>query len=134
MIYIKEKFKNSIKFRSLLIMAIVVTLVQLLSAIILMRNDYINLKQSFLDKLDLLTTIQADALAIPIWDFNNDTIQSTIESLQKEPQFKFAAIEDNEKKITNSVGTNVERDDHIIVIEKPILYKQKEKMKKYIQF
>lgn len=128
MIYIKEKFRNSVKFRSLLIIAIVVTLVQLLSAIILMRNDYINLKQSFLDRLDLLATIQADALAIPIWDFNNETIQSTIESLQKEPQFIFAAVEDSEQKITNSVGNNVEVNKNIIFIEKPIFYKQKGKL------
>lgn len=128
MIYIKEKFRNSIKFRSLLIMAIVVTLVQLLSAIILMRNDYINLKQSFLDRLDLLATIQADALAIPIWDFNNETIQSTIESLQKEPQFIFAAVEDSEQKIINAVGNNVEVNKNIIFIEKPIFYKQKGKL------
>ncbi len=127
MINIKEKFKNSAKFRSLLIVALVITFVQLTSAVILMRNDYINLKQSFLDRLDLLATIQADALAVPIWDFNNDTIQSTIESLQKESQFIFAAVEDSENRITNSIGNNIKTDENIITIEKPIFYKQKEK-------
>ena len=75
MFKIKENFNKSMKFRSLLIIATIVTIVQLISTIILVLMNYNNLQQSLYQRLELFATFQADALSNPTWNFDNNTIK-----------------------------------------------------------
>ncbi len=127
MISLKQKYKTSIKFRSILIVAVIVTIVQLISTVLLVRSDSKTLMRSFHQRIDLLTKIQADALSIPMWDFNNDTIISTLAGLQKDQDFVYAEIRDTENKVIYSVGNPPLNNDSIIEVIEPIIYIQKEK-------
>jgi methyl-accepting chemotaxis protein len=127
MLSIKDSFRNSIKFRSVLIIAIAVTIVQLISSVILVFVNYNNLKQSFSQRINLLTAIQADALANPIWDFNTNTIQATLKTLQNEPTFIYAVIYTPENKVAYSVGNEPSKLDNILRVSRPIIYTAKNK-------
>ncbi len=126
MFNLKDKFKRNVKFRSLLLIAIAVTIIQLISAALLTLIYQKNLKESFFQRIDLLTSIQADALANPIWDFNNETVNATLETLEKDPSFVYAAIYDADNKITYSVGKDSDLTS-IVSIKSPIIYTPKSK-------
>jgi methyl-accepting chemotaxis protein len=126
---IKDNFQKNIKFKSLAIIAAVVTIIQLISTIILIYVNYSNLKYSFTQRVELLAKIQSDALSNPIWDFNTDTIQATLQTLKTEPSFLYAAIYDADGKLNYWVGEMpLKLDNTILSISKPIIYSQQNKV------
>lgn len=126
MLNLRNRFKKNIKFRSLLLIAGAVTIIQLFSTIIITFVNQNNLKDSFFQRVTLLTNIQAEALANPIWDFNNETVTATLTTLTKEPSVIFASILDTENKVTSSVGADTDSFKSI-VISSPIIYTPKNK-------
>lgn len=120
MLGITTKFKNSIKFRSLLIIATVVTIVQLVSTITMTLVNYRNLQESLQQRIGLFTSFQADALAIPISEYNTAIIESILNTFQKDPSFVYAAIYDEDDDVIYSVGQIDKHKDTIIII-KPII-------------
>ncbi len=129
----RDKFKNSIKFRSLLIIATTVTIIQLISIIILIFFNYSNLQKGFFQRLDLLTNIQADALVNSIWDFNTDAIQATLKTLQQDPDFVYAAIYDTDNKVSYSIGA-ISNPTAVITTTAPIIYSIKNKRLGRLEF
>lgn len=124
---LKTSFRNSIKFRSLLIIATTVTVIQLLSVSGLIFVQYNNLKESYFRRINLIADIQADALANPIWDFNNETVDATLRSLEKDSSFIYAYVVDSNNKILYQTDDKniIVNDD--VTIEKPIIYKPENK-------
>ena len=126
MFKIKENFNKSMKFRSLLIIATIVTIVQLISTIILVLMNYNNLQQSLYQRLELFATFQADALSNPTWNFDNNTIKVILNTFQNDPSFIYAALSAGNGEIIYSVGTPSDH-KNIITITKPIIYQAENK-------
>ncbi len=120
---LRANFKNSIKFRSLLIIASTVTVIQLLSVAGLIFVQYKNLKDSYFQRINLIAGIQADALANPIWDFNNETVDATLRSLEKDSAFIHAYVVDPYNKILYQTEDKNDILKEYVLIEKPIIYK-----------
>ena len=116
-----EKFNRSIKFRSHVIIATTITLIQLISTIITVIFNYNNLKDGFADRMELLAKFQADSLANPIWEYDEGAIHSILTSFEKSSAVVYVAIYDSKDKITYSNGNAVQT-DNIISITKPIIY------------
>jgi methyl-accepting chemotaxis protein len=127
MLSLKDRLKRSIKFRSLLIMATIITMIQLISTITSVFINYSNLQQSFFQRINLLTSFQADALSNPIWDFNNKTVRDILDTFVNEPSFIYVAIYDANNKISSSVGVLSEAEETMI-ISSPIIYEPKDKL------
>ncbi|MGB4190926.1 MAG: HAMP domain-containing methyl-accepting chemotaxis protein [Rickettsiales bacterium] len=121
MFNIKNKFNQSIKFKSLVIIAIIVTLVQLISTVTLIIFNYKNLENSFHEKIDLFVKFQADSLSSPMWDFNDQVIDSIVGAFKDSPAFIAAAIYDNDHNLTYSVG-DLHTNQKNFTITKPIIY------------
>ena len=133
MFYLKSKFKKDIKFRSLFLIGTAVTVIQLISMAFIVIFNYNNLKNSFMKRVELLTNIQAEALANPIWDFNNETILSTLKTLERDPNFVYAAIYDTDGKISYSTGDGKSLLSSISM-KSPIIFKSKEKKLGVLEF
>ena len=116
-------FSRSIKFRSLLIIAVLVTIVNLISTTILTIYDYNALKQNFLQRVNLFADFQASALSNPMWDFNNETVDSIIKTSKKDPVFVYAAAYDADNHLVASMGEVFTQD--VMIITKPIIYASK---------
>ena len=126
MFHLYNKYKQDIKFRSLFLIGTAVTVIQLVSMAFIVLINYNNLENSFMQRIKLLTQIQAEALANPIWDFNNETILSTLKTLEKDPNFIYAAIYDPDGKISYSTGE--ERSSiSSVIMKSPIIFPSKEK-------
>ena len=133
MFYLYSKFKKDIKFRSLLLIGTAVTVIQLASMAFILIVNYNNLKDSFMQRVELLTNIQAEALANPIWDFNNETILSTLKTLEKDPNFVYAAIYDPDGKIHYSTGDE-KSSISSIAMKSPIIFTSKQKQLGTLEF
>ena len=127
MLNLKDRLKRSIKFRSLLIMATAITMVQLVSTITSVFINYSNLEQSFFQRINLLTSFHADALSTPIWDFNNKTVQDILDTFENEPSFVYVAIYDTNNDLSASVGSFSNAKDTIMTTA-PIIYEPKNKL------
>lgn len=121
MLNFREKFNSSIKFRSHVIIATIITLIQLISIITSILFNYQNLKEGYIDRIELLTNFEADSLANPIWEYNEESINSILNSFAKSSTIVYVAIYDNEGKITYSKGNGTELKD-VISITRPIIY------------
>lgn len=117
----KRKFNQSVKFRSLVIVATIVTLVQLISTLLIIVANHRTLHKSFYNELDLFTKFQADSLSFPMWDFNDQVIKSILSAFKDSPDFVSAAVYDTEGNLSYSIG-DIKKSDNIIVISKPIIY------------
>lgn len=117
----KKQFNQSIKFRSLVIVATIVTLVQLISTLLLIANNYKSLHQAFNEELKLFTKFQADSLSYPMWDFNDEVIKSILGAFKDSPTFVSAAIYDTSGNLSYSTGDITKKND-IISITQPITY------------
>ena len=89
--------------------------------------NYGNLKTSFFQRVNLLTNVQAGALANPIWDFNTDTITATLNSFKNDPAFVYVAIYDADNKITFSVGQS-NQSKKTSITSSPIIYTPQNKV------
>ena len=118
---IKRKFSQSIKFRSYVIIATTVTLVQLISTISLIIFNFNNLKDSFTQRIELIASFQADALSEALWQYDEHIIEAILESFEKSPIIIYAAIYDNNGKVMYSNGDNT-KTNKILVSIKPIIY------------
>lgn len=126
MFNLRRKFNQSIKFRSHIIIATTITLIQLISTIILIIFNFNNLKDSFIQRIDLLTSFQAESLANPIWEYDDEAIKSIFRAFEKSPAVVYAAIYDNDGKITYSNGDS-SISTQVIKVVKPIIYHQNNK-------
>ena len=132
MFSLREKFNQSIKFRSHVIIATTVTLVQLISTIVIIIFNFNNLKDSYIQKTELLGSFQADALSEPLWEYDQHSIELILKSFEKSAAIAYVAIYDNDGKIIYSNGDALQV-DKIITVTNPIIYHSNQKLLGTIQ-
>lgn len=126
MFNLTNKFNQSIKFRAHVIIATTVTLVQLISTIILIIFNFNNIKNSFIQRMYLFSTFQSESLATPLWEYNDNAINSVLKAFEKSPTIIYAAIYDEDGKLIYSNG-DPSKTSQIVTISKPIIYRPENK-------
>lgn len=121
MFVFKEKFNRSIKFRSYVIIATTVTLIQLISMIVLVIFNFNNLKQSFSQRIDMLARYQAESLANPMWEYDDKSIKSIFKAFEESSTIVYAAIYNEDGEVVYSSGDNSKLNG-VISIDKSIIY------------
>lgn len=128
----KEKFNQSIKFRSHVIIATAVTLIQLVSMVVLIIFNFNNLKQSFIQRIDMLARYQADSLSSAMWEFDDKSIKSIFRSFEESSTIIYAAIYNENGKVMYSTGDDSNL-DRVISMDKSIVYEPQKQLLGRIQ-
>ena len=75
------------------------------------------------ERAQLLSTIQADALAVPVWDFDNEQIDSILSALTQDPDFLAATMFDAQGSAVTQRG-QLQSTKKILQVERHIVYVQ----------
>ncbi len=82
-------------------------------------------EKSIKENTEFLTSLQAEAVSGPLWDFEEDVIEALVAALQKMPDFQAAWVESPEKEVLYSAGTAVAAAD-VIQFSAPIIFSEDE--------
>lgn len=121
-----DKFNQSIKFRSHVIIATTVTLVQLISTVILIVFNFNESKSSFVQRVDLFSEFQSEALSTPLWEYNDNAINTILKASKRYSAINYIAIYDEEGKLRYSEG-KLPNSARVVAISKPIIYRPENK-------
>lgn len=72
----------------------------------------------------LITKTNADALSIPLWDFDNAHITSVMNNMARNFDFQYGRILGKDGKLITKTGLRLKPGAHVIQISEPITYQQ----------
>jgi methyl-accepting chemotaxis protein len=78
--------------------------------------------RSLQDRAQLVTELQADALADPIWNYNFDEAKSLLRSLERDPDFSHGMVRDTEGSVIAEVGNAPGDTADATTIEQPVVH------------
>lgn len=117
----------SLKTRMMVWVASVMTAIVSVSLIFTIYNSYVRDMRNLLVRGEEITVIQANALATPLWDNNKTQVQVLLKALQKDSDFKNAAIYNTKGELVSQVGNMTVDDDDLVFSEN--IYRQAESKK-----
>lgn len=84
------------------------------------------------DRAKVIASINAQSIAMPLWDYNEDQVQVTIGALAQDKDFIYAVVHDQENKIFAEVGnrgseSNIQKE---VSVRDDIIYDDGEKKEK----
>lgn len=117
----------SLKTRMMVWVASVMTAIVSVSLIFTIYNSYVRDMRNLLVRGEEITVIQANALATPLWDNNTAQVQVLLKALQKDSDFKNAAIYNTKGRLIAHVGDMTKDADDLVFSEN--IYRQDENKK-----
>jgi len=84
----------SLQFKVMMVVTVATSIILALAIAIFVRDSHVENKAALVLRGDLLAALQADALALPLWDFNTQQVQALVAALGQDPDFQSAIVKD----------------------------------------
>ncbi len=112
----------SVKWRTIISVAIVITVIMGLSSIWTILDESESNVAELADRGHMLAHMQSKALGQSMWDLNTENMKASIDALKNDRDFVYANVTDKDGNIAVQVGENSKVDDNL-VFTAPIKFK-----------
>jgi methyl-accepting chemotaxis protein len=75
-------------------------------------------------RAQFITDLQADSLAQPLWNFEFGQAEAMLHTLERDPDFRFAEITDNNGNVIATHGEPVASGDSVVVAREPVVHSE----------
>ncbi|MDX9860518.1 MAG: methyl-accepting chemotaxis protein, partial [Rhodospirillales bacterium] len=89
----------SLRFRVMLMVTAATSVILALAIAIFVHQSHADNRAALLVRGNLLAALQADALALPLWDFNTQQVEALVAALGQDPDFHSAIVKDSSGEV-----------------------------------
>ncbi len=100
----RVKQAASLTRRTLLLMAMIVTILLSVAMLLNLRRGQERLREQLATRATLLASIQAKAISPALWDFSADTVGAMVAALTSDPDFRFVQVTAADGKVVVARG------------------------------
>jgi methyl-accepting chemotaxis protein len=84
----------SLQLKVMIVVTLALSLILALAIGLFVRQSHVENRTALVVRGELLAALQADALALPLWDFNTQQVKALVAALGQDPDFNSAVVSD----------------------------------------
>ncbi|HYH19216.1 MAG TPA: methyl-accepting chemotaxis protein [Azospirillum sp.] len=100
----KNVFQRSLKTRFAVLVAVLMVVVFGLTGVMMVRQNADDRLALVEQRGRMLTSMQAESVAPPLWNMDMDQVQTVLKALQRDPAFAYAKVVAPNGKVTATIG------------------------------